>query len=82
MRDQLKRKAEETVIESVKAQLPIVGPQGTILDYEQTLSSNKTLKTIQPPKVKVKHTESASSPYAVKPKPKPLVDYPSSDEDN
>ncbi|KAJ3255981.1 Pre-mRNA-splicing factor [Boothiomyces macroporosus] len=33
--ESLKRKAEEDVIETVKAQLPIVGDQGTILDYQQ-----------------------------------------------
>lgn len=32
--ESLKRKAEETVIETIRSQLPVIGPEGTILDYE------------------------------------------------
>ena len=37
----MKRRAEEEVLESIKAQLPIVGEKGTILDYEEGASRKK-----------------------------------------
>ncbi|KAI8901596.1 hypothetical protein BC833DRAFT_113324 [Globomyces pollinis-pini] len=37
----LKRKTEETVIETIRAQLPIVGDKGTILDYEDSFKRPK-----------------------------------------
>ncbi len=33
----LKRQAEDQVVETIRAQLPIVGEMGTVLDYEKTL---------------------------------------------
>jgi len=42
-----KRKVEEEVIETIKAQLPIVGPKGTILDYDESLNLTKKQKKDQ-----------------------------------
>lgn len=39
VREAIKRKAEEDVIETIKAQLPIIGERGTILDYENEVQN-------------------------------------------
>lgn len=44
VRQAMKRKAEEEVLESIKAQLPIVGEKGTILDYQESLRNSRLNK--------------------------------------
>jgi hypothetical protein len=50
--ESLKRKAEEHVIETIKAQMPVIGEMGSVLDYEKGYKT-KPLKKVQKKKVVV-----------------------------
>jgi hypothetical protein len=44
VKENLKRKAEEHVIETIKAQLPVIGNRGSLLDYQKEFKSIEPLK--------------------------------------